>query len=126
MANHVEVKSPIARPNGTWVRYAASAVATWLLLSAFLWPHGEAQRVNTWVVGMLMLVVSFSAAVVPRMRFANTVLAVWLFFSTIVLGGYTATVANNLIVAAVVFVLSLIPSVKRPAATPPGGRSPAD
>jgi hypothetical protein len=125
MANHVEVRPPVgARPNGSWARYVTSAIATWLLLSAFLWTHGDAQRVNTWVVGMLMLIVSLAAAVVPKMRYVNTILAMWLFFSTIVLRGYAPTVANNLIVAAVIFGLSLAPPGRRPGATPPARRSP--
>ena len=118
MANNTEVRSPVGtRPNGTWVRYATSAIATWLLLSAFLWTHTSAQRVNTWVVGALMLVAALAAAAVPKLRFTNTVISAWLFFSTIGLGGYTATVVNNLVVAVVVLVLSLMPPVRTPGAT---------
>jgi hypothetical protein len=62
-------------------------------------------------VGLLVLIVALVAMAAPAFRWVNTVLAIWLFFSTPAFPhGNTGTVWNSLIIAAVVFVLSLLPN----------------
>ncbi len=66
---------------------------------------------NTWIVGALIFIAAIIAVFAPTVRFANMVLAIWLFFSTFFIPhANTGTVWNNVIVAIVVFVLSLTPS----------------
>lgn len=103
-------------PNGVdvWPRYLNAIIAVWLFISAFVWRHTPALRTDTWIVAVLMFCVAVGSLGSPRARFANTVLAVWLFFSTIFMTGARAgTLWNNIIVAIVVFALSLVPTSGR-------------
>lgn len=80
-----------------------------LLISAFAWQHYPAARTNTWIVGLLIAVVGLIAARNASARYANAALSVWLAISTFfVWPVVAATYWNNLIVAAGVFVLSLV------------------
>jgi len=83
----------------------------WLFISAFIWPHTSAQRLNTWIIGALFVVFAAIAMSDARVRFVNTVLAVWLFFFTLAAPHMSSgTLWNNVIIAVIVFVLSLIPA----------------
>jgi hypothetical protein len=89
-------------------------LAVWLLLSGFLWQHGDAQEANTWVIGMLMLVAVLVALHEPRVRFLNTALGAWLVASAWALPhDRAATRWNAVIVGALVVALSLLPSRER-------------
>jgi hypothetical protein len=82
----------------------------WLFISAFVWPHTPAQRADTWIVGVVFVIFSALAMSDDRLRFVNTLASVWLFIYTLAAPHVTsATLWNNLIVAAVVFALSLVP-----------------
>lgn len=108
------VSRPSAGMNGSgdaWPRYLNAIIAIWLFISAFVWPHTPALRTDTWIVAVLMFVVAVGSLGSPRARYANTVLAIWLFFSTIFMPSVRAgTLWNNIIVAVVVFALSLAPT----------------
>src|SRR5262249_10539707 len=96
---------------GAWPRWLNLLIGVWLFISAFAWPHMMAAQTNTWIIGVLMIVASFVALFAPQARFINTVLAIWLFVSTLVIGDtHAAGIWNNCIVAIVVFALSLVPS----------------
>ncbi len=96
-----------------WPRYLNALIAAWLFISAFAWSHTMPLRQDTWIVGVLMFISALIAIGTPGFRWVNTVLAVWLFFSTLAFPHHVGgTLWNNLIVAVVVFLLSLIPSVR--------------
>ncbi len=102
-------ETPNSAPN--WARYLTALVAVWLFISAFAWRHNPGMRQDTWIVGALMFVTALVAMAIPAFRWVNTALAVWLFLSTLFLPHQSAgTIWNNVIVAGVVFVLSLFPS----------------
>jgi hypothetical protein len=84
----------------------------WLLVSAFAWPHAQAQRTNTWVVGLISVLFALAAMTLPRARYFNTALAVWLVISTAAVLPFRTpgTTLNNTLVAIAIFVLSLVPS----------------
>lgn len=97
-----------ARPD-LWPGWIPIALGAWLFISAFLWPHGTASP-NTWIVGLLIAIASLIALRMPWMRWVDTALAVWLFLSTFVMSDATrGTLWNNLIVALLVFLVSLVP-----------------
>ena len=96
---------------GMWPRWLNLLAGVWLFISAFVWPHTAAAQANTWIVGALIAIASIWAMFAPSVRIVNTILAIWLFFSTLfIYHTSVGTVWNNLILAVVVFVLSLIPS----------------
>jgi hypothetical protein len=98
----------------SWSRYLTAPIAIWLFLSAFLWRHTPVLREDAWIVGAMMLVAAVSALVVPAFRWVNTVLAAWLFFSTLFMPrAGQATLWNHLLVGIVVFALSLFPTRAR-------------
>lgn len=100
-----------------WTRWINVILGGWLVLSAFGWPDSTGSRVNTVIVGVLVIAVALWAMVRPGMRVTNTLLAAWLAFSSLVVPHVTSTtVANNLIVAVLVFIVSLLPG--RPTAQP--------
>jgi len=62
------------------------------------------------IVGLLIAIVSLVALRIPWMRWVNTALAAWLFLSTLAIPGTTrGTLWNNLIVAMLVYLASLVP-----------------
>ena len=85
-------------------------LGVWLFFSAFLWRHTTAQMTNTWILGVLFAMFGILSIGVPVVRYFSMALSVWLFISAFALNHISiATVANNAIVALVLFVLSLAP-----------------
>jgi hypothetical protein len=95
-------------------RIVTIVLGAWLAISAFLWPHTEAQRVNAWAIGMISVVSGLVALAVPVLRYVTTALAVWLFITAWAMPGVTSattlTTWNNLLVAIVMLLASLAPS----------------
>jgi hypothetical protein len=87
----------------------------WLMVSAFLWPHGAPQAINAVVVGAALAAVALvRRGGEDRARHASTALALWLFGANIVLPGTTlATAWNHALVAVLVFLVSLAPARRR-------------
>jgi hypothetical protein len=95
-----------------FARTLSIILGVWLFISAFIWPHSDAQRTNTWIMGLLCVVFAMAALRMPEVRFANTVLAIWLFISAFALPALSAaTVWNNALVAIAIFIASLVPNV---------------
>jgi hypothetical protein len=93
------------------VHVVSIALGLWLFISGFLWPHGRAQQLNTWIVGLLIALVAFAAMSEPRARSASAALAIWLFLSAFALPtAHAATTWNSVIVAVAVFVIAMVPS----------------
>jgi hypothetical protein len=85
-------------------------VGGWLFTSAFVWNHTDTQETNAWVVALLVIGVSLFAMIFPWMRHVNTVFAVWLFVTAFAFPSISqATVANNALVAIVIFCIALTP-----------------
>jgi O-antigen ligase len=84
-------------------------ICIWLVMSAFAWPHSPAQLTNTWIVGVVGIVIALASIYFDdRVRYANALVAIWLFISIWALrGGRIGTFWNNLIIALVLFVLSM-------------------
>jgi hypothetical protein len=100
---------PTPRPD-RWPGSIPIALGAWLFISAFLWPHGAASAANTWIVGLLIAIAGLIALRMPWMRWVDTALAIWLFLSTFAMPHVTrGTLWNNLIVALLVFLVSLVP-----------------
>lgn len=94
-----------------WPRALNVILGIWLFISAFVWPHTSAQMTNTWILGVLAVVFALIAwFAAPPARFLNTLLAIWLFISAWALPRVSVgTVWNNVIVAILLFIFSLVP-----------------
>jgi hypothetical protein len=85
-------------------------LGTWLLTSAFLWPHAAGQFRLSWSVGALCIVVAALARTVPPLRYGNTMLGLWLTITTLLGPTLTSlTTWNNSLVGAAILVVSLFP-----------------
>lgn len=102
---------------GNPVRVLNVILGVWLFISAFIWPHTQAQMTNTWILGVLCVLFAVVAMFYEPVRFLNTALAIWLFISAWALPTVSAgTVWNNVLCAIAIFIISLIPG---------GGEAPA-
>lgn len=94
-----------------WPRLFNLILGIWLFISAFVWPHSPSSQTNTGIVGILIAATTIWTLYTPAARFVNTVLAVWLLASTwLIYHVSVGTLWNNLIVAIIVLVASLIPN----------------
>jgi hypothetical protein len=83
-------------------------LGSWLLVSAFLWPHVPPQFRNSWSVGALCIVVATLARSVPTLRYGNTILGLWLTVTTLLGPAASAlTTWNNVLVGVAIAVFSL-------------------
>ncbi|HZU84437.1 MAG TPA: SPW repeat protein [Polyangiaceae bacterium] len=101
-------------------------LGVWLFISAFIWPHTQAQMTNTWICGVLVVIFALVSMAVPWVRYLNTLLAIWLFISAWALPtAHAGTIWNNVLVAIAVFIVSLVPNATTATGAPGflGGRT---
>jgi hypothetical protein len=97
--------------SGQWARYCNMVLGLWLFVSAFAWTHTPENRINTCLVGLFVTISSSLAAGASVLRRLTSALAAWLAFTALVVyPSRPATLWNNLLLAAVVLAVSLIPS----------------
>jgi hypothetical protein len=66
-------------------RWYNAVLGAWLFVSAFLWHHAPVQFHNTWVMGIVIVVLSLLSTAVPWTRYLSALAGLWLFFSTLYL-----------------------------------------
>ena len=109
----------LQRGNYQAARVVNILLGVWLFISAFVWPHSQAQMTNTWILGVLCVIFALVAMALPWVRYLNTLLAIWLFISAWALPTVSVgTIWNNVLVAIAVFIVSLVPT--GPNVTAPG------
>ena len=96
--------------NNQGARYLNVLLGVWLFISAFVWPHGAWQFNNTWILGIITVVVGFVSLCAPGVRFINTLVGIWLVISGFGATGALATRWNNGLVGIAIFIVSLIGS----------------
>ncbi len=91
-------------PNRKPPRWYTAVLGAWLFISAFLWHHGPAQFHSTWVVGIVVVVLSFLATLAPWARYLVALAGIWLFFSTLLLPrANPGTTWHNCLMAVAIF-----------------------
>jgi hypothetical protein len=86
------------------------ALAAWLLISAFVFPHTAESAALTWVVAVVFGIFGIAAPGLPGLRFFTAVLAFVLGWASLLLEGVSWPArVNNALVAAAVFALCLVP-----------------
>lgn len=94
------------------VRILNVLLGIWLFVSACVWDHAPAGRVNTWLSGLACTAVALVALRAPRARLVNMVLAVWVFASVIFLPRHgDFELWNNLLVGVAMFFVAGVPSL---------------
>lgn len=84
-------------------------LSTWLLISAFVFPHTPTSSGLTVFAAFFVLLFAFVATGKPASRFVITVLAAMLGATAMLLPGISGAAAvNNAIVGALLFALSLV------------------
>lgn len=100
---------------GYSTRWLNIAVGVWLFVSAFIWAHSYAQFTNTWIIGIVTVVLAAIAMQIDQIRYLTAALAIWLFISTWALPTHMAgTVWNNILSAIAMFVIALAPNPHAP------------
>jgi hypothetical protein len=93
------------------VMYARTAnvlLGSWLVVSAFVWPHTRPQLDNTVIAGILCFAVALVAVVHSPARRWNLLLGAWVVVSSVVLPGHLLTAVHNALVGAAMFALALV------------------
>ena len=94
-----------------WPRLGNMLLGMWLQVSAFAWPHSDGSRISSWVMGLLIAVVSVLSLGSPPMRWLNAILAVWLMvWTTATALGDRMSFLNGMISGALVLLLSFLGS----------------
>jgi len=97
--------------NNRGARYLNIMLGIWLFVSAFVWPHRTWQFNNTWILGVITVVVGLIALGSPAARFVNTLVGVWLVISAFSVPLLSvATRWNNVLVGVAIFIVSLVGS----------------
>lgn len=63
------------------IQWFSLLLGAWLFASRFAWTHSAIQFANTGVVSVLYTALAAAALGVPRVRYVNVAVAVWLFAS---------------------------------------------
>ena len=92
-------------------RYVNILLGIWLFISAFVWRHSSAQFTNTWIMGVITVLVGFAALGAPAVRYVNTIVGIWLVISGLAMPAASAgTRWNNVLVGIAIFLVSLVGS----------------
>jgi hypothetical protein len=90
-------------------RVVVGVAGTWLTIWGLFLDHPLYWRLNAWSVGAAMVLVAINSFWLRPAAYLNAVLAVWLAFSArFVFHVQGAALWNALVVAAIVFVASLL------------------
>jgi hypothetical protein len=90
-------------------RYVNIALGFWLFVTAFLWPHGSGQFINTWLMGLIVAVTAAGALRVPGLRYVSTAAGVWLIVSLFAWPTVSSPTAwHNVFVGAAIALVSLV------------------
>jgi hypothetical protein len=82
------------------IHWFSLSLGGWLFVSRFAWAHSESQFANTWLVSVVYTSLAVAAVGLPRVRYLNLIVALWLLVSVWILPrAADATLWNNLSVA---------------------------
>jgi hypothetical protein len=79
----------------SWPRLVAVALGAWLVISALVWTHTDAQMTNAVISGVLAIVIALTSTRLPFVRYLNAALGVWIFVSAFLLASGTIATAWN-------------------------------
>lgn len=83
----------------------------WQFASKLLWQHSSQQFMNAQVVAVALTAFSAATLGLPGMRYANVLVAIWLFASAWILPRLAdATLWNNVLVASAMLAVALHPA----------------
>ena len=90
-------------------RIFIAIASTWLIVSAFAWPHTDAQMINTAATGALLLCFSLLTLISGSARYLCLAAATWLLVSTLRMDTLrSATLWNNGIMGIAIFFAAMV------------------
>ncbi len=99
---------PVDRRPGTVDTTANIVLGIWLFISAFIWPHTDASRMNTWICGLLVAALAVATMWIRPVRWLNAALGLWVVVGAVLIPhGSAGTLWNNLIVGLLVLLISV-------------------
>jgi hypothetical protein len=81
----------------------------WLVISVFMWPHSDAQFVNAWICGSVLLLLAAVTMRFPVLHPASGALGLWLIASSLLFESNGATVWNHTVMGLLIATASLLP-----------------
>jgi peptidoglycan/LPS O-acetylase OafA/YrhL len=102
---------------GLLARAINFGLGVWLMASEMIWPHAGVDRVfNAFFVGVLILAFSLMSLVEPVVRLAIAGLAVFVGLSAVTFPHHPGEVGPwpNVVLAAVMFLVALVPNPRVP------------
>ena len=91
-----------------WKRAFIVILSGWVLFSGYLLPHSRAGLLNSWFVGLGLLVFGALSMAHDWARYVTLLLGVWLFAFTAFAGSAATTFWNSAMVGLLISILSLV------------------
>ncbi|HVZ86354.1 MAG TPA: hypothetical protein VHG72_05260 [Polyangia bacterium] len=88
-------------------RFTSIVAGTWLIASAFVWPHSPLQKANAIVCGLLAIGLAVLNLYSPRLRYLSAVLAAWVVAFAVVAPGVPVPTRWSNAIAAVGILIGL-------------------
>jgi hypothetical protein len=87
-------------------------VGFWLFVSAFLWQHSRAERLNAWIIGVVAVSAALAGLSGRRWgRFVNVAAGGWLIVSSLVPTISRLTFWNHMLVGLLLAMFGVAPSL---------------
>ena len=105
---------PVDRRTSNTARIVNVVLGVWLFISAWIWPHTETSRANTWICGLLVMAIALVALRIRPMRWLNAAIGAWVVIAGFLFPHIAAgTMLNNIIVGLLVLLVS-VGGISRP------------
>ncbi len=106
--------APVHPSLGAVARATSALLGTWLAIAGWVFQEPMKLQLSGWSSGIAITVVAANAFWFPTARYFNALIAVWVGLSYFVLDGPRGPgFVNSLVVAFVVFLVSLAPNSTR-------------
>ena len=105
---------PVDRRTSNTARTVNVVLGVWLFISAWIWPHTDVSRINTWISGLLVAAIALVAFRIRPMRWLNAAIGAWVVAGAVLFPHVaTGTMWNNVIVGLLVLLVA-VGGISRP------------
>jgi hypothetical protein len=97
-------------PNRWPARIVQIVLGAWLILSAFILPHGRFGVPMAWISGLVFIALAIGAGLFSPLRAVLGLVAVWFLLATLFITEPRASLVSNLFVAIFMLLFSFLPA----------------